>query len=299
MWIKKLLFVTQFEDLRYDTLQLFLELRRAHLEHIVFLNVIQRDKVALQRGVGYKKEEEIKLREMANIRFIDWAENLFEQGLEVGVYIVVGSLVQQVLSSVEKEGIDLVLIGNAQKKRFKDLISGSDISELAHRIPVPLLTINFFTEEKRLTENPFHRPLLALDWNPGDVKAIEYLLHLKEVINEVNVIHVAGEQELKSSSAMGVQKTRKEQRKKLDETRDRFESAGIEARPHVYVGDPREEVERAARDCQASMIVTGIPEKRSWGAKIRKSLPVQLAEKSLFPVLLVPPAFEQKMGKES
>ena len=28
-----------------------------------------------------KKEEEIKLREKANIRFIDWAETLFEQGL--------------------------------------------------------------------------------------------------------------------------------------------------------------------------------------------------------------------------
>ena len=43
--------------------------------------------------VGYRKDEEIRLREAANIRFIDWSENLFEQGLEVGVYIVVGTLV--------------------------------------------------------------------------------------------------------------------------------------------------------------------------------------------------------------
>ncbi|MCF8106640.1 MAG: universal stress protein [Desulfohalobiaceae bacterium] len=296
MELKKLLFVTQFEDLRFDTLQLFLELRRAHLEHIVFLNVIQRDKVALQRGVGYKKDEEVKLREMANIRFIDWAENLFEQGMEVGVYIVVGSLVQQVLSAVEKEGIDLVVIGSPEKKRFTPFISGSDISELIHRIQVPLMIINVPSEEKRLTENPFYRPLLAVDWTPGDTAAVGLLQRLKGVIQEVNVIHVAGEQDLKSSSAMGVQKTRKKHREKLEGICEQFEAAGLKARSHVYVGDPREEIERAARDCQASMIVSGIPEKRSWGEKIRKSLPVRLTEKTAFPVLFVPPALDKETG---
>ena len=296
MEIKKLLFVTQFEDLRFDTLQLFLELRRAHLEHIVFLNVIQRDKVALQRGVGYKKDEEVKLREMANIRFIDWAENLFEQGMEVGVYIVVGSLVQQVLSAVEKEGIDLVVIGNPEKKRFTPFISGSDVSELIHRIPVPVMIITVPSEEKRLTENPFHRPLLAVDWTPGDMAAVGFLQQLKGVIQEVNVIHVAAEQALKSSSAMGVQKTRKKHREKLEGICEQFETAGLQARSHVYVGDPREEIERAARDCQASMIVSGIPEKRSWGGKVRKSLPVRLTEKTAFPVLLVPPDSGRETG---
>ncbi len=101
---------------------------------------------------------------------------------------------------------------------------------------------------------------------------------------------------MKSSSAMGVQKTRKEHRKKLERICEQFESAGIEARSHVYVGDPREEIERAARDCQASMIISGIPEKRSWGEKIRKSLPVRLMEKTAFPVLLVPPGSEKDTG---
>ena len=92
MEIKKLLFVTKFDELRFDALQSLLDLRNAALNHVVFLNVIEREKVAMRRGKGYGKEEELRLKEKANIRFIDWAENLFEQGMEVGVYIVVGSL---------------------------------------------------------------------------------------------------------------------------------------------------------------------------------------------------------------
>ncbi|MBW2370725.1 MAG: universal stress protein [Deltaproteobacteria bacterium] len=80
MKIQKLLFVTQFEELWFDALQSLMDLRKDALGHVIFLNVIERDKVALRRGVGYQKEEEIKLREKANIRFIDWAETLFEQG---------------------------------------------------------------------------------------------------------------------------------------------------------------------------------------------------------------------------
>ena len=83
MEIKKLLFVTKFEELCFDALNSLLSLRRADLDHVVFLNVIERDKVAMHRGSGYSKEEEVKLKETANIRFIDWAESLFEMGLEV------------------------------------------------------------------------------------------------------------------------------------------------------------------------------------------------------------------------
>ena len=76
MNIKKLLFATQFEVLWFDALHSLLDLKAADLNHVVFLNVIEREKVALRRGSGYQKKEEIKLREKANIRFIDWAETL-------------------------------------------------------------------------------------------------------------------------------------------------------------------------------------------------------------------------------
>ena len=62
MDIKKLLFVTKFEELGFDALQSLLSLQKASLSHVVFVNVIERDRVAMHRGSGYLKEEEIRLR---------------------------------------------------------------------------------------------------------------------------------------------------------------------------------------------------------------------------------------------
>ena len=121
MKIKKLLFVTKFEDLCYDAMNALLDLRRADLEHVIFLNVIERDKVAMKRGSGYLKEEEVKLKETANIRFIDWAENLFEMGMEVGAYIEVSTLIPEILKVVDNEAPDLVVVGRSHKGALEQL----------------------------------------------------------------------------------------------------------------------------------------------------------------------------------
>ena len=60
MEIKKLMFVTKFDDLCFDALQSLLTLRKASLNHVVFVNVIQREKVAMHRGLGYQKIEEVR-----------------------------------------------------------------------------------------------------------------------------------------------------------------------------------------------------------------------------------------------
>jgi nucleotide-binding universal stress UspA family protein len=112
---------------------------------------------------------------------------------------------------------------------------------------------------------------------------------LKDTVKEVHLVHVADEKELKGPSAMAIQKTRKEARDKLDEICEEFEAAGIKAREHVYVGDPDEEIEKAAKDCQASMIVLGSSAKAAWVEKFLGSTPRKIAEESIYPTLLIPP----------
>ena len=162
MDIKKLLFVTKFEELGFDALQSLLSLRKASLNHVVFVNVIERDQFAMSR-VGYRKDEEIRLREAANIRFIDWSENLFEQGYEVGVYIVVGSLVAEVIKAAQKEETDLIVIGRSHKGVLENLYSGSDVTELLRRAATPVLVYKPLSETTISVEKPFERPLLAID----------------------------------------------------------------------------------------------------------------------------------------
>jgi hypothetical protein len=84
MRIKKLLFVTKFEELGYDALETLLSLRRAFLEHIVFLYVIERDKVAMQRGVGFKRDEAIRQRSGKHL--LHRLGRTLLQGMEVWVH---------------------------------------------------------------------------------------------------------------------------------------------------------------------------------------------------------------------
>jgi nucleotide-binding universal stress UspA family protein len=289
MEIKKLLFVTKFEQLGFDALRSLLNLRDAALEHIVFVNVIERKRVAMRRGTGYQKEEEIRLRETANIRFIDWAETLFEEGMEVGVYIVVGSMVPEVIKAAKKEEADLIVIGRPRKGVLEQLYSGSDVTELLHRASTPVLVYKHLSETAIALEEPFERPLLAMDWSPACLKAVEYLKGLKGVVQEVNLVHVVGEKKLKSSSAMKIQKTRKETRKKLEKVCDEFETEGIKARAHVYIGDANEEIEKAAKECQTTMIVMGSSAKAAWVERWLGSTPREIAEDSVFPTLIIPP----------
>jgi nucleotide-binding universal stress UspA family protein len=136
---------------------------------------------------------------------------------------------------------------------------------------------------------PFERPLLATDWSPASLRAIDFLINLKALIQDIRVVHVADEKEIKGSSAMHAQKTRKDTKAQLEEICARFQTEGIAARSHVYVGNPAAEIEKAARECQATIVVTGSSAKMGWVERFIGSTPREIAEKSVFPTLLIPP----------
>ena len=288
MKIKKLLFVTKFEDLCYSSLNSLLNLTKASLEHVVFLNVIEKEKVSMHRGAGYIKEEEVKFKETANIRFIDWAENLFELGLEVGAHINVGSLIPEIIKTVEQEKPDLIVIGRSHKGPLEKLYSKSDVTELIRRIDIPVLVFKHINEDNIVPEKIFSRPLLATNWSDSSKKAAEYINDIKELIDELNVMYVTDTKNLKSKSTYLVQKIRRQERKKLDDLCDIFENNNIKTRAHVYVGDPEKEIIKAAKEYQASMIILGSSSKTSIVERWMGSTTRTIAEKSIFPCLLIP-----------
>lgn len=288
MKIKKLLFVTKFESLCYDALQSLLDLRKSELEHVVFLNVIERDQVSMRRGKGYVKEDAVRLKEMANIRFIDWAENLFEMGMEVGAYIEVASLIPKILEVVETEQPDLIVIGRSHKGRLEQLYSRSDITELTRRSPVPILVFKHLSEDRMAPAKLFERPLFATSWSNSSDKAVACLKELGEVIGELHLMHVVDENDLKSSDTHEVQAVRKNERNRLEDLCGEFEEKGISARPHVYVGDPETEILKAAREYQATLIVLGFSDRTALAERWLGSISRNIADKSIFPCLLFP-----------
>ncbi len=293
---RKMMFVTQFEELGFGALQSLLVLRGAGLEHVILLNVIERDRVAMHRGLGYDKDEERRLKEQANIRFIDWAESLFETGMEVGDYIVVGNVVSDTLEAVVAEDADLIVIGQRKRKMIEFFYSGDDIIELLRRSHRPVLIYKELESnsctDTCLADNPFCRTLLAVDWSPACLLAVEYLKTMKTVVQDVSVIHVASPKELKGTSSLDIQKLRKEKRGRLEEICEALEAEGIHCRSHLYVGEPVTEILRAAKEFNASMIVMGSSGTSVWRERWIGSTPRTIVEKSPYPALIIPHAKE-------
>ena len=209
--------MTQFEELWFDALESLMDLRKTGFNHAVFLHVIAREKGGdCTAARGYLKDEEVKLREIANVRFIDWAESLFEQGMEVGAYIVVGNPLPKIISTAAEEDVDLIVTGYHKQGKLEEIYGGSETLDILQRTSKPVLVYKYILPSGAVNERPFERPLLAMDWSPASERSAQHLLQYKEIIKSVVVVHVASEKEFKGSSSMEIQSVRKENKQKME-----------------------------------------------------------------------------------
>ncbi|MBW2005655.1 MAG: universal stress protein [Deltaproteobacteria bacterium] len=288
MKISKILFVSEFEELWLDALQSLMVLRKAGMNDVVFLHVISREKVAMRRGAGYLKQEERKLREIADIRFIDWAETLFEEGMEVVAHIAIGNIIPKILSVTEIEKVDLIVTARRKRGKFEELYAGSETSDLLRRAVKPVLIYNYLSQSGKVGENPFERLLLGLDWSVSSEKVLDYVLALKGAVKRVDIIHVMSEKDVAKISKMEAHKLERGNKKRLDEVCDVLVNERFDARPHLYIGKIEEQIQKAASEHRTTMIVLGSKRKSVWKEKWSGSAAHSLADKSELPVLIVP-----------
>jgi len=289
MKIDKILFVSEFEELWLDALQSLMSLRKAGMNNVAFLHVISRDKVAMKRGVGYLKHEERKLREIADIRFIDWAETLYEEGMEVVAHIAIGNIVPKILSVTEIEGVDLIVTARRKRAKLEELYAGSETSDLLRRTDKPVLIYNYLSQSGKVGDNPFERLILGLDWTESSEKVLDYILALKGAVKRVDIVHVISEKDVaKLSNKMEAQKLERGSKKRLDEVCDILIKEKFDARPHLYIGNTEEQIEKGASEHRATMIVLGARRKSVWKEKWSGSAAHSLADKSELPILIVP-----------
>jgi len=288
MKISKMLFVSEFEELWLDALQSLMSLRKAGMNNVVFLHVIPRDKVSMRRGSGYLKQEERKLKEIADIRFIDWAETLFEEGMEVVAHIAIGNIVPKILSVTEIEKVDLIVTARRKRAKFEELYAGSEISDLLRRAVKPVLIFNYLSQSGKVGENPFERLLLGLDWSVSSEKILDYVLALKGAVKRVDIVHIVSEKDVAKLSKMEAHKLERNNKKRLDEVCDILINERFDARPHLYIGKVVEQIQKAASEHRTTMIVLGAKRRSIWKEKWSGSAAHSLADKSELPVLIVP-----------
>ncbi len=288
MKFKKMLFVTNFDELWFDALESLMELRKAGLDHVVFLHVINREQVAMHRGAGYLKDEDVRLKQMADVRFIDWAESIYERGMECGAYVVVGDPLPKILSTAETEGVDLIVTEAHKRTKLEKLFASSTTMELLRRSKTPVLVHKYMLPSGKVNNKPFDTPLFVTDWSSPSERALEQLIDIKKAVKKVVVVHVVSDDVVKGKSKNDLMKIQKENKKRLEDICITFEDEGVEANFHLYMGDVVSQIETAAREQNATMIVMGATGKGAWRARWLGGVSQKITETSEFPTLLVP-----------
>ena len=281
MEIRKMLFVTDFEGLWFDALRSLMGLRGVGLDHVVLLHVIE-------RKIGYyTKEEKERLRAMAEVRFVDWAQSLYEEGMECGSYIVVGDTVRKMIETVEEEEVDLVVINRQKRTKMEKFYIDSKTLEFLRKTPTTVLVHKYQSESGRVNDRLFERPLLAMDWSPPATRALDFLVGLRGIIKKLQVVQVVTDKDIEGLAKRGLLRMEREHRRRLYELCGSLKDEGIEADAHLYIGDLAQ-IQNAAREYEGTLIATGTTRKSSWQARWLRSISQELAEQSELPTLLVP-----------
>jgi nucleotide-binding universal stress UspA family protein len=296
MIFESLLFHTRFRDAALDSLKAMLPLAAAGLRRVVMVYVIPREEVAFTPYGGYRKEEEIRLREMAENTFCQWSAVVAAAGIEARWRVATGELNPTLLDIARDEKIDLIVTGRKSRTSFEKIYVGSHVLDLVRRTPVPLLMAKYvapYCEESgkvctRVNERMFLRPMLATDWSEPSVRGLDAILALKPVVEMAIVAHIIGRRRVANAAPDTVAAMEAESLKQLKADCARLEEGGITAASYLGRGPTATEIMRVARDRDASLIVMGRTGKDWFQEYWLGGVSHRVAEIAERPVLVIP-----------
>ena len=254
MEIRKILFVTDLEDqsLALNLLKQILRLQELGLEQIFFLQTIP---------------------------FDIWIEELSAGKVEARIVVDENLSVSRILEAAEEEDVSLI-VTNLSKNKTK-ASHGLNIRKLIRQSTCPILFANNSVPMTEIdTKGLFSHIIFATDWSLKSERALSYLLGLKRILGELEIINVIDRK-------LTVRDMR-ELKEKLVQTRKKFLNEKIDAESHIYAGKTLEEILTAAKDYKATMVVIGgESEKRSLKGLFKKGSSYKIANEATLPVLVV------------
>lgn len=251
MEIRKILYITNMEKTNFDDMKPLSVLRKVGLDEVIFLHTGGAE---------------------------DWERRVSEYGLRAKTIAGKGPFLPRILQAVQSEGISLVVTN--LRKEARKIFGGSLVVNVLRSLPVPVMVLNEDAASSApMQRGLFHHVIFATDWSTVSEGALRYLLHLKEIIGVLEIVHVINKK-------LSVRELR-DLKKRLVETRRIFLAEGIDAEAHVYAGKRSEEIMLAARDYQGTCIVMGTSRKSSLKALFSRSCSNRVAEDSKVPVICI------------
>ncbi|MBN2539593.1 MAG: universal stress protein [Deltaproteobacteria bacterium] len=200
-----------------------------------------------------------------------WTESLSSTEFQFETKTIRNFSYQEITSIAEKERVSCIVVDLDKTSH------NTTLRELALKSRTPVLVMG----QKHSDKGLFDHVIFATDWSPASVKVMEHILTFRELIAELDIIHVISEK-------LTV-KDMRELKERLEHTRKICLNEGINAESHIYAGDVAEEIVTASEDYRGTMIAIGSGTEKSFLKRIFKRDTVNnIIKSAAVPVLIVP-----------
>jgi len=290
---KKILYPTDFEEFSLPILESLACLKKAGLEEVVLLYVIDTDsfQTEVDGGVALNLDQ---VRQTAMSKLDVLAEFLRSEGIGVKSEISIGTLVAEILKTAAKQEVSLIVAGRQKRDILGELFVGSTTDRIIRKSKAPVLTAKYHTlreVEGKVKESfcldLFRKILYPTDWSPGAERAKAFLPALRQVgASEAVVAHVM-EKLPYEAEYLNREALEQQVKEKMGALGQELQSVGFQVKTYTLEGKPYREINRLATEEDVSLIVMGCHgmgwvEGMLWG-----SVSQRVAEYSEKPVLLV------------
>jgi nucleotide-binding universal stress UspA family protein len=290
---KKILYPTRFEEFSLSILESLACLKKADLEEVVLLYVIDTDSFQTEVDGGVALNLDL-VRQTAMLKLDSLGEFLRSQGIKTRSVIGLGPLVPEILKTAAKQDVSLIVAGRQKRDILGELFVGSTTDRIIRKSKVPVLVAKYHTlqevegkVEESFCLDLFRRILYPTDWSPGAERVKAFLPALRKVgASEAVLVHVT--EELPSEAQyLNREALAKRVEERIGVLEGELQAMGFKVKSYTPEGTPYREINRLATEEDVSLIVMGFHgmgfvEGILWG-----SVSQRVVEYSEKPVLVV------------
>lgn len=235
---------------------------------------------AWQNAVALSEKE---LEQERRSRLAQDIAELEAAGINVTPVVRWGDPAEEILAAAKEFGADLIVMGSHSNRTFWEVILGSVTEKVAKQAPCPVLIVSHRPPHPGMTHQ---RVLFATDFSPHAEVAYKVALSLakeeKHHLYLLTVIPSSGEKEMDLWVDSQAEAERKLQ-KLADEARER----GIQAGTLIRHGNAAKEINKAALDVDADLIVLGSHSRRNIWDVLLGNTAESVSRRAYCPVLIV------------
>ncbi|MFO7966309.1 MAG: universal stress protein [Archaeoglobaceae archaeon] len=222
------------------------------VREVVLLHVVDTKKIA------YEEETRDTASGKAEIQLQEREEFLRSKlGVKVRSEVRVGIPSHEIIKVAGEEKVSLIVMGARGKSMVEGVLMGSVTSDVLKYGNSSVLIIKHGQESWEISrhhEHIFSRVIIPVDFSKESISIISAVKMIKG-LQGIELVHVVSKAETREELDLLVSEARRELNEIVKEVK---KDVNVEVNIHVHVGDPVDEIDKAAEESDVSLIAMGI-----------------------------------------